>query len=268
MSYTHGAHGCSECHPTCRRPSRSLDERWQLDATPGYWGSSEPHTLVLGFSMGANQVRAYREDSFDKAGFHGLEMRRNVREILATLGLWDSTQDIDTAMSARARGFGFASLTRCSFSHLNPATGAYVTSGALMPKAPHDPWAREIMVRCAARYLRDIPPSVRRVVLFGTTDRYVQGVHAIMRTVFPDYAWVNDMAFSAGGRIWVFAVHPSYANRVQEWIHAPAQSRPGRKRALALQALGQFVGAPVESKPSRIGVKVLVKRQAPAAEVA
>jgi len=240
--------------------TRSPDQRWQLEATQGYWGSGEPHTLVLGFSMGETQASQYRQGNFYAAGFAGDGMRSRIQRTLHALGIWDGQQTIGAAVSADGRGYGFASLARCGFSMLDNKRGVYLTSGPLVPSAPHDQWSREVMTRCITRYLTQMPPSVRRIVLLGTTDRYVAGVRTIMRSVFSDYQRVNEMAFSAAGRVWVFAVHPSRDDRVQEWLDSVPNATSGRKRVLAIEALVRFEGMATAAKPSLIGRKVLVKR--------
>lgn len=56
MTTHHGWQVCRACH------APGLDVRvvgdWHLRANPGYWGSSAPETLVLGFSKGATQIGA------------------------------------------------------------------------------------------------------------------------------------------------------------------------------------------------------------------
>ena len=259
-AYKHGPHGCSACHTGCTRVTRSPDQRWQLEATQGYWGSSAPHTLVLGFSMGEKQASRYRQGDFNAAGFAGDEMRSHIRQTLQALGLWDGQQTMAAAVSEAGRGYGFASLARCSFSMRDDKSGNYHTSGPLVPKAPHEAWSRDVMARCISRYLTQMPATVRRVVLFGTTDRYVTGVQAIMRSVFPDYRQVNEVAFTAAGRVWVFVVHPSRPERVAEWLTAAPSTKAGRKRVLAVDAMARFNGPAPAVKPSNIGRKTLVKR--------
>ena len=64
-----------------RHPFRDgLLGEWRIDNNPGYWGSSAPEILVLGFSKGTNQRSTL---PFDRIAFNGA--RENLREILTAL---------------------------------------------------------------------------------------------------------------------------------------------------------------------------------------
>lgn len=65
--YTHGRHECALCHQG--NSDRTVHGRWQLIQTAGYWGDSQPSTLILGFSMGENQVRVFFDKPFDQVAF-------------------------------------------------------------------------------------------------------------------------------------------------------------------------------------------------------
>lgn len=260
--FTHGKHACGLCHAG-GKTATIHEGKWQLIQTQGFWGDSDPHTLVLGFSMGANQVRAFREDPFDKVAFSGPGMRDRVRQILDALGIGRANQSIDETMTARSRGLGYSSLARCSLGLWDKKAKAFKTSGVIMKDAPGDPWAGEVLTRCASTYLRSLPTSIKRVVLFGSGDAYVEGVRKILRSVFDDFADINPMTFKANGRTWVFAVHPKYANRVKEWLTQTEQDKAGRKRAQAQQAIARsYADDESNALPSKIGTRRLMKRQA------
>ena len=231
-AYTHGTHSCTLCHTT-GTSTTVHEDRWRLEQWPAYWGDSNPDVLVLGFSMGANQVRAAREKPFDQVAFAGLRVR--LRQVLECLGVPLGEQTMDQALSAQGKGLGFASLSRCSLGLWDGK--AFKTSGTIMKAATSDPFAGQVLVRCANRFLPVMPASVRRVVLLGVGDDYVRGVRQILRKVFDDFADTNSVAFRAGGRTWVFAVHPSKPNRVEEWLEAPAETKSGAKREHAKAAL-------------------------------
>ncbi|NWF32319.1 hypothetical protein HH110_04565 [Stenotrophomonas sp. SAM-B] len=243
MTTHHGWQACRACH------APGFDVRvegdWHLRANPGYWGTSAPKTLVLGFSKGATQIAAAQHGSFDGVAFAGA-MRPRLAAVLHELGIDLGGQTIDDALTAESHHMGAASLVRCGLSVMEKAK--LVSSGTIMPKAMRSSLPLEAMKTCVARHLDPLPDSVERVVLLGTTDAYVKGVKALMRQQFIDFQDLNDVAFRAQGRTWVFASHPSPANGTfQAWIYGDAATEPGRKKQLALQALGHK--APAQHLP-------------------
>lgn len=229
----HGWQSCRACH----HPGQDLrvEGEWHLRANPGYWGASAPKVLVLGFSKGANQIAAAMAGAFDGVAFAG--MRPRLQQVLDTLGLDLGDQSIDEALSASSRMLGAASLIRCGLSL--ERNGKLETSGTIMPKAASAPFTRHVMQSCVAQHLDPLPNSVETVVLLGSTDAYLKGVKALMQSQFGDYREVNDVAFTAQGRMWVFAAHPSPANgEFKHWLAGDPSSASGRKQRSAVQALG------------------------------
>lgn len=237
MSFDHGWQACRACHVTGQ--DMRVEGEWHLRANPGYWGSSSPRVLVLGFSKGATQIAAAASGGFDGVAFAG--MRPRLQQVLDALGFDLEGQTIDQALSAEGRVLGAASLIRCGLSLMKD--GKLVTSGTIMPKAARSPFTRQVMAACVSRHLNPVPASVQVVVLLGTTDAYIEGAKNLMRGQFSDYRDINDVAFSAQGRVWVFAAHPSPANgEFGKWLARNTSSTSGRKRLLALQALGKAPG--------------------------
>ncbi|HIE0523720.1 TPA: hypothetical protein ACXJLS_000307 [Stenotrophomonas maltophilia] len=203
---------------------------------------------MLGFSKGATQIAASQSGNFDQVAFAG-PMRPRLAAVLHELGVDLGGQTIDDALTAESRHMGAASLVRCGLSLME--NGKLVSSGTIMPKAMRSSLPLETMKTCVARHLDPLPDSVERVVLLGTTDAYMKGVKALMRQQFNDFQEINEVAFSAQGRTWVFASHPSPANGTfQAWIDGDTATEPGRKKRLALQALGHKVPArPLPTPP-------------------
>jgi hypothetical protein len=229
----HGWQSCRACH----LPGQDLrvEGEWHLRANPGYWGANAPKVLVLGFSKGATQIAAATAGTFDSVAFAG--MRNRLQQVLDTLGLDLEDQTIDEALSAGSRTLGAASLIRCGLSL--ERNGKLETSGTIMPKAARAPFTRQVMRTCVAKHLDPLSESVETVVLLGTTDAYLKGVKALMQSQFADYREVNDVAFIAQGRTWVFAAHPSPANgEFKHWLAGNPASTSGRKQRAAVQALG------------------------------
>lgn len=273
MSFDHGWQACRACHA----PGQDLhiENEWHLRANPGYWGSSSPKILVLGFSKGANQIAAAASGDFDGVAF--VKMRLRLQQVLDTLGIDLEGQTIDQALSAEGRVLGAASLIRCGLSLMKD--GKLVTSGTIMPMAARSPFTRHVMATCVSHHLYPLPVSVQTVVLLGTTDAYVKSVKDLMRGRFSDYRDINHVVFSAQGRLWVFAAHPSPANgEFGNWLSGDASTASGRKRLLALQALGNTPrltppantssksDAPVPAVPSHSGATVGKRTKSPPAD--
>jgi hypothetical protein len=245
MALHHGWQACRACHLSGQ--DLRIDGEWHLRANPGYWGAGEPKVLVLGFSKGATQIAAAEEGAFDMMAFAG--MRPRLQQVLDSLGIDLAGQSVDQALSVDSRVLGAASLIRCGLSVME--NGELKTSGTIMPKAARAPFAQKVMRTCIAQHLDPLPASVETVVLLGTTDAYVKGVKSLMKEQFADYREVSEVAFTAQGRKWVFAAHPSPANgEFKHWLIGSANSTSGRKRHLAIQALGNDVHTAIVSSPS------------------
>lgn len=217
-----------------------MEGDWHLRANPGYWGAQAPKVLVLGFSKGATQIAAAVGGQFDAVAFAG--MRPRLKAVLDGLGLDLDGQRIDDALTASGRVLGAASLIRCGLSVMEQ--GQLKSSGTIMPKAAKATFPLQAMKTCIGRHLNPLPESVETVVMLGTTDAYVKGVKGLMREQFPDFQEVNDVAFRAQGRTWVFASHPSGVNGTfGEWVAGDGSTESGRKRLLALAALGKSYDA-------------------------
>jgi len=244
MELQHGWQACRNCHAS--NSDLRVEGPWHLRANPGYWGNSEPRVLVLGFSKGATQMSAAQSGSFDGVAFAG--MRSRLRQVFDALGIDLGTETVDQALSASSRWLGAASLIRCGLSL--DIDGKLTTSGTIMPKAASAAFTRQVMRSCVEQHLSPLPASVEKIVMLGTTDAYIKGVKALMGSQFADYRNINDVAFSAQGRVWVFAAHPSPANgEFKHWLGGDMASASGRKLQLALQALDSPRVAPSPVAP-------------------
>ena len=230
--YVHGPLECRLCFGGAERTLALGD--WRLHNNPGYWGSPSPRVLVLGFSKGATQDRAAEGDGFDGIAFAG--MRPRLQAVLQALGLMPDDRGIDRLLTAREAEFGFASLVRCSLCKMKG--GACRTSGDVIPSAFTNPGTLAIIRRCAGTYLQRLPESVRLVVLLGTADACIARTRGIVSELHADLSVVNDVAFRAGGALWVYAAHPSPGNgHFKAWLSGEAGGASARKRVLARQAL-------------------------------
>src|SRR5690606_38307207 len=148
-------------------------------------------------------------------------------------------QTINQTMTAQGRGVGYASLIRCSIAH--EKRGKLVSSGTIMADAVADPWARGEMSACVSQHLAPMAGSVQRVVLLSNDARYISGVRSLIREQYPDFADINPMAFFAGGRRWVFVIHPAAQGpHVPAWLDGDPGVGLGLKREMAIAAFGNL----------------------------
>jgi len=246
MELRHGWMPCRACHQQGQDVRQEGD--WHLRANPGYWGASAPKILVLGFSKGANQIAAASVGDFDGVAFAGIRTR--LRTVLAELGVDLEGQSIDEALSSRGKTIGAASLIRCGLSMME--NGRLVSSGTIMPKAAKAAFPLQAMKACINEHLNPLPSSVEAVVLLGTTPGYVKGVKSLIKAQFADYQEINELAFRAQGRTWVFASHPSGANGTfGAWVAGDSSNESGRKKHLAQDALSTNFSRTQQSTPQR-----------------
>lgn len=230
--FIHGPTQCNLCFSSGQAMLALGD--WRLHNNPGYYGSPSPSVLVLGFSKGANQNRAAASGDFDKIAFAGA--RHRLQAVLAVLGLMPATRSIDQLMTAKETEFGIASLVRCSFCKMK--NGECKTSGDVISSSFTNAETLAIIRRCTSTYLQRLPESVKLVLLLGTADSYIAKTRGIFAKLYADFASVNDVAFRAGGALWLYAAHPSPGNgHFDAWLNGEASNVSGRKRSLAQEAL-------------------------------
>jgi hypothetical protein len=197
--------------------------------------SADPEIIVLGFSKGANQNKVAQQGNFDKVAF--ANARHRLQAVLKTLKIMPSDRSIDALMTAQEKEFGVASLVRCSFCKMKD--GVCKTSGDVIPSAFSNVSTLKIIERCASTFLVKLPKKVKLVVLLGTSDSYIKKTKQIFSGLYSDFSPINDCAFRAGGTLWVYAAHPSPGNgHFDSWVSAGIDNPSGKKRDLALKALG------------------------------
>lgn len=232
--YSHGPTNCQDCFMGTEKTLAIGD--WRLHNNPGYYGSSVPQILVLGFSKGANQNKTAEEDDFDKIAF--AKARHRLQQILDALGIMPTDRDIDTLMTSKEQKYGFASLVRCSFCKMK--SGICKTSGDVIPASFANPATLKIIKICSEKYLGKLPRSVELVVLLGTSETYIRRTTALFRGLYQDFKIVNHVSFKAGGVLWLYATHPSPGNgNFKAWVNNGAEDISGNKRLLALKVLSE-----------------------------
>ncbi|WP_300010932.1 hypothetical protein [Pseudonocardia sp.] len=190
-------------------------KHWRLRANPGYWGSSAPDILVLGFSKGPNQDKKIADGArFEDIPF--AEMRNDLRRLLAAAGLVDSNLDIDSLFLSTEPHFGFASLVRCSVSIWGKnsrkqldwiGTGGNVI-GQTIAAAP------AFVTECVARHLKaGLPESVKLVVMLGSAKENVRNIMMVLDGKPFNSGPAIHYAYRALGRTVVHLPHPAGGNR-------------------------------------------------------
>ena len=234
--YQHGPINCRLCFN--QGSDVLILNDWRLRNNPGYYGSNNPEILVLGFSKGATQNKATETGDFDKVAFAGA--RRRLQRVFETLKIMPNDRGIDDLLTARERTFGIASLVRCSFCKIKG--NKCITSGEVIPTAFSNPLTKEIIQRCAAAFLSNLPDRLRLVVLLGTSDIYIERTRSIISNLYTNFASVNECAFYTGRILWIYAAHPSPGNgHFLSWTTSGEQSKQGKKRIQALQAIEALV---------------------------
>ena len=80
------------------------------------------------------------------------------------------------------------------------------------------------------------------MVLLGNSTDYVNSVMGLMQDLFPDFQPINPVAFSAIGRTWIFATHPSPANVFfKRWVSGDLSCLSGRKQKFAFKAVSDSI---------------------------
>ncbi|TXH03117.1 MAG: hypothetical protein E6R07_13375 [Nevskiaceae bacterium] len=191
------------------------------------WGNSEPEVVVLGFSKGPNQAGALATTPHDQIAYKG--GRGNVGRILAHVGLLDPgpveslARDVDRAIADRNGRFHFSSLIRCTVERHDARSDTWKGSGgSMLDSFLKSEFGYGVATRCAARYLGDLPNSVRLIVLFGlgTNLNYVNATFSLFQIARPG-AWkrISDVAYT-DEKIYVVHVEhfKSQGSLIPDWL--------------------------------------------------
>lgn len=231
----HGPIACRRCF-TEAAPQMDLGP-WRVVNDPGAWGSATPEILVLGFSKGFTQAALARAGRFEDIPF--ARMRPRLTEVLQALNLLGPDERVDPRMIAGERRFAFGSLVRCSLSRVDARSAKHACTGPIMAKAFTEAQAVPIVRRCAETHLRDLPASVRLVLMLGTGDAYIAGCREVIRQLHgPRFAILNPVAYRTGATVWAHVSHPSGLNGYHPaWMRGDPGDKQGRKRRFAMDAV-------------------------------
>lgn len=235
----HGPINCRDCWknlPESTKEQVSSDGKFKLVNDPGAWGTADPKLLVRGISKGNTQARAFAEGEFDEVPFK--KCRPRLCKSLAVVGLMEPDDDIDSRMTRLETDFAFGSVVRFSVTGLRNGKWKAGTP-EVIPAFTH-PKASAWLTNCFERHLTNLSERLRIIVLAGNDDRWIKVVSSMVECLYTDdFHRVNDVAYRAGGKLWVHVGHPSPGNgHFSSFTSGTANTAQGRKRELARAAIG------------------------------
>lgn len=203
-----GRIACSLCHRSSVLfdQTRTLDEstrQWRITANPLAWGSQRPEVLVLGFSKGPNQAGELtrlqpREIPYRKS-------RMQVGKILSHVGLLPTASPdelkrmVEQAISDDNGRFGWGSLIRCTVERFDTKQNKWVGSGGMIDQFMASSFGQQISKTCSSRFLRDLPPETKLIVMFGlgSKNAYVATARKAIQTARPGkWRTINEIAYT------------------------------------------------------------------------
>lgn len=226
----HGRVPCTLCFfgaPVEFDRSRTEGDGWRITANPLAWGNVKPEILILGFSKGPTQAGALSSTPHDQVAYKG--SRRNVGKILAHIGLLPVgtpehlERNVDQLISDREGRFHFSSLIRCTVERFDTKKQSWEGSGGgMLDGFVKTSLGASVAGRCASRFLRELPSSVRLVVMFGLGKKlnYVESALALFRTARPG-TWhkVNEVAYADNQLTVVHVEHfASQGALIPDWL--------------------------------------------------
>jgi len=232
----HGRLNCDRCWKNVLHNQQEVGS-FRLVRDPGHWGSANPSTLVLGISKGNTQSNAFANGQFDPVAFSGIRPR--LLEVLQTVGLLadDSLSRFNRRFCGEEKEYAFASVVRCSLTGMDRKKGFHTAdSPNVVPALKAGSAGYKFAFACVDQHLRSLPPATLRVVLLGTTDAYIKHLRALIGLARGGLRPINDMAYHAGGVLFVHVSHPSRGNG---WFGAfcRGEATSGVKMRLAREAL-------------------------------
>jgi hypothetical protein len=121
------------------------------------------------------------------------------------------------------------------------SNGTCKTSGDVIPSSFTNLDTLQIIETCLKKYLGDLPKSIKLVVLLGTNETYIKKTKNLIQRLHSDFLIVNNVAFVAGGALWIYATHPSPGNgHFNAWIQNGSDDKSGQKRLLAKEAVSRL----------------------------
>lgn len=170
---------------------------------------------MLGFSKGGDQqemIDLYLRGRkrFEDIPFNSTtsSMRRDLVELLVTMGLCPPRQQPDALFRPNNPRFGFASLIRCSASMLPHGKLDYVFSGqGILEHTIRS--EQSFVLECVRQHLMPLPTSVRLVVMLGSSKDYIEACRDILGGEWSEPTAKHRYVYRANEAPFVHVPHPS-----------------------------------------------------------
>ena len=151
-----------------------------------------------------------------------------VGKILAHVGLLSPAspeelkQKVEQAIADPNGRFGWGSLIRCTVERYDFKNSEWVGSGGMIDQFMATSFGQQISKTCATRFLRDLPPETKLIIMFGlgTNNAYVATARKATQTARPG-AWrtINEVAYTDGKVIVVHVEHfASRGANIPNWL--------------------------------------------------
>lgn len=226
----HGRVDCVACHlgPVIFDRTRREQDGWRITANPLSWGNQRPRVLVLGFSKGPTQAGALASAAHDDIAYK--KGRTQAYRILARVGLVPQTEHpkeaMDRVIADRNGAFGFGSLIRCTVERWDGKENSWKGSGGgMLDRFAGTSLGKEVVGRCASRYLGNLPDETRLVVMFGMGSKlnYVGECERAIRAVRHRPCWLrhDDVSYGDDRVTFVHVEHfASQGALIPNWLGA------------------------------------------------
>ena len=191
---------------------------------------------MLGFSKGIRQSSELLTESVENIAFAGFRSR--LTEGMRTPGLLRKHDSIENHFRSDEPDWAFGSVIRCSIAKLDHASGNYLKSGEVISASAHRKRGSDWIGNCMQKFLADLPPRLRIIVLLSNDDAYVQACFERVSRLHPMIERINDVAYGDGRVLWLHVVHfggPG-VNHIRSWLEAQT-NKQGRKRDLVVAAV-------------------------------
>jgi hypothetical protein len=226
----HGRISCSLCHtePFVFDETRTLRTQrdWRITANPLAWGNSQPEVLVLGFSKGPSQTGQLSRLPHDEIPYRKGHMQ--VGKILAHIGLLPFAEPnelksmVKRAIADTNGRFGWGSLVRCTVERFETKKQEWVGSGGMIDEFMATDFGQRISINCATRFLRNLTPTTKLIVMFGlgAGGSYVTTARKAIETARPGkWRTVNEVAYADGTLTVVHVEHfASQGANIPNWL--------------------------------------------------
>jgi hypothetical protein len=154
---------------------------------------------------------------------------------------------VERAIADTDGRFGWGSLIRCTVERFDDKKCKWVATSRMIDQFMASSFGQQISTACATRFLRELPPQTKLIIMFGLGARgsYVSTARRAMEMARPG-AWrtVNDVAYTDGKITVVHVEHfKAQGAHLLNWLGQNGHSR-ARLGILAREAVGKALGLP------------------------